>query len=109
MLSGGLFSFHKQNRPFGRALLFLRFLENHALAQRRVELHELDFARNQLLVFPRPDDMVGLGRLKANETVLRHTENLPESLSFRNLRNVVWCRLDKRHHYRKELIDANAV
>lgn len=57
-------------RPRKPADLFLCFFKEHALAERRVELRELDFAFNGLLVLARPDDVLGLRGLQPEEAVL---------------------------------------
>jgi len=51
-------------------LLFLRFFENNALAQSRIELRELNFALSGFLVLARPENMLGLRGLQLDKTVL---------------------------------------
>ncbi len=55
--------------PLGSFLL-LYLLENNALAQRRVELLELDFSLRSLTVLASPNNMLGLRRLELKQTVL---------------------------------------
>ena len=60
----------KRKTPVWAFSLFLRFFEDDALAQGRVELRELYFALSSLLVLARPDDVRRLRGLELDEANL---------------------------------------
>lgn len=54
----------------GFVFLAFRFLKNNTFANRRIELHDLDFALDSFLIFTTPNNMVGFRRFEPHEAVL---------------------------------------
>ena len=68
-------------------MLFLRLFEGDALAERRVEFHELNLAFYALLILASPDDVFGLRGFESDEAVLRHATNVPYQIKTDNDRS----------------------